>query len=218
MSSFLRWWHQRSKKAQIGLAIGAVFLFLIILGALLPSPDDGEKKKEAISPPPPAQQQQPRPPPAEPPPPPPPPPAADRDTGRMSDGEFQQFRDAQADVLSESQQFNDGVQKCAVIGQSGDLAEFSRCMDDAWSGFTSKAQYAYYVTGQLIPNTAKKCRANLRSYRAVLSDYDATLDVAHKTASNLQFEEMTAAFKRYGPATRRYTKFTLNALAACEPK
>jgi hypothetical protein len=71
---------------------------------------------------------------------------------------------------------------------------------------------------QNLDNTAKHCRAALKSYRIVLSNYDATLEVAQKAASNLQFDQMTAAFKLYVPATRRYAKFTLNALAACEPK
>ena len=111
-----------------------------------------------------------------------------------------------------------GRPRCAVIGQTGDLAEFSRCIDDAWSGFTTKAQYAYFIAGEQMSNTAKQCQTALRSYRTVLANYQATLDVAHKYASNLQIDLMAPAFDRVPAATRRYVKFALNALAACEPK
>jgi hypothetical protein len=70
MGRFLTWWHARSKKAQIGMAVGTVRAFFILLAAIIPSSDNGDKKA-ASSPPPPATQP---PPPAEAQPPPPPPP------------------------------------------------------------------------------------------------------------------------------------------------
>jgi hypothetical protein len=73
---FLQWWHARSKKAQIGIAIGTILTFFILVVALSSGGDDGSSNE--ASPPPPAAESNPPPPP--PPPsaeePPPPPPAA----------------------------------------------------------------------------------------------------------------------------------------------
>jgi hypothetical protein len=68
MAPFAEWWRRRSLKARIGLSALAVFVGLAILGALLPSNDDGQGKQ--ASPPPPATQAAPPPPPPRPPPPP----------------------------------------------------------------------------------------------------------------------------------------------------
>lgn len=200
---------RRRKRILLWTAAGILGLVALI-GAVAALGGGSDKGSEEGAANPPAQSAPP--PPAEPAPEPVP-----EDTGRMSEGEFEEFRNAQQEVAEESQQFADGAQKCAVIGQTGDLPEFSRCIDDAWSGFTSKAQYAYFIAGEQMSNTAKQCQTALRSYRTVLANYQATLDVAHKYASNLQIDLMGAAFNRVPAATRRYVKFALNAVAACEP-
>ena len=49
MGQFLSWWHARSKKAQIGMALGAGLTFIVVISALASSRDDNKK---ASSPPP----------------------------------------------------------------------------------------------------------------------------------------------------------------------
>lgn len=144
--------------------------------------------------------------------------SAGSDTGRMSSGEYETFQSAQADVVDESLQFSEGIQKCAVIGQTGDLVGFSDCMDEAYDGFEDKAGYADFIAEDTLDDTAKKCQGALRSYRIVLDDLTGAASRLHQAGSLLQFDELTSASQDLPRASKRYVKFATNALAACEPR
>jgi hypothetical protein len=92
MTAFMAWWRRRSRKAKIGLVVGAVVAVIVVIGALAPSEDTGDNggtNPSAAAPQP------------EPEPEPPPPPPAEEDTGRMSDGEYDLFSSQVADVDQE---------------------------------------------------------------------------------------------------------------------
>lgn len=134
----------------------------------------------------------------------------------MSGREFEEFRRAQQEVATD--RFAVDAQKCADYVGTGRYGEFTSCVDYSWKRFTTKAQHARYIAGQRIRDAAKQCRPTLRSYRIVLSQYYATLNVVHEYALDLQLEDMAAALKQVPAATRRYGRFALNALRACEPR
>lgn len=140
------------------------------------------------------------------------------DTGRMSEGEYTRFQDATNDLNRESLEFSEGVQKCVVIGQTGALADFADCMDDAYRGFRDSAEFAYFTADDLTKHTAKQCRASLRSYMKVLDAFAATVDRIHRAGSLLRLSELASASRALPAQSRRYVKFTRNALRACEPR
>jgi hypothetical protein len=104
-----------------------------------------------------------------------------------------------------------------VIGQSGDFAGFRECNDGAYSGFEEDADAALFTATDLLDDAAKKCRAALNSYVKVLTDYSATVKTAYEVGNRLDFDAMTIAYNRLPVQSRRYAKFSLNALRACEP-
>lgn len=140
------------------------------------------------------------------------------DTGRMSESEFAEFSRAHAELVDESSQFADVVQRCSVIGQTGDLAGFSECMEEAYAGFDEDASYARYIANETLADVDKQCLAALRSYRTVVADYTAVVTTAYKIGRQLNLELFGPAFEALPPAAQRYAKFSGNALAACEPR
>lgn len=140
------------------------------------------------------------------------------DSGRMSQGEFTSFRDAHQGVVDEGLQFSEGLQKCAVIGSAGELAAFSDCVDESYSGFEDKAGYADFTAQDLLDDTGRTCRAALVSYRVVLNDLTRTLGDIHRAGSLLQVDAMAAEAPEMAREARRYGKFAGNALRACKPR
>ena len=120
------------------------------------------------------------------------------DTGRMSDGEYQQFTDAVDGVQSETNQFATGAHKCGVIASTGDLAAFSSCMDDAYSGFNDKAVFASSQVQDLEGNVAKQCLIHLRRYSRRLDGLAGVTKLVHDAGANLQvgrFKIYVSAYK-----------------------
>jgi hypothetical protein len=219
-------WRRRSWKGKTGIIVGAVFVALILIGLLAPAPDESsdvgptqaatteaaattsaptttaqtttaqattqEAETETRA-------------------------AEPSDTGRLSESEFATFQRAHQEVVDESLQFTNEVQACAVIGQSGDFAGFRECNDSAYAGFEEDADAALFTANDLLDDAAKKCRAALNSYVKVLTDYSATVKTAYEVGNRLDFDAMTIVYPRLPVQSRRYAKFSLNALRACEP-
>ena len=122
------------------------------------------------------------------------------------------------DLDRESREFADGMQKCAVIGQTGALADFADCMDDAYRGFRDSAEFAYYTADELTKHTLKKCRASLRSYLKVVDKFAAAADRLHRAGSLLRFAAIPGASKGFVAQTRRYAKVAQSALRLCAPR
>lgn len=140
------------------------------------------------------------------------------DTGRMSESEFTQFQRANQEVIDESLQFSDEIQACSVIGQTGDFVGFRSCVDDAYSGFDEDVSFAAFVADDAIDDTDKQCQAALRSYATVTRAYQATVALVYDVSNRLDFDAFEGAYGALIPATQKYSKFSTNALAACEPR
>src|SRR5215218_564009 len=157
MTGLRAFWQRRSRWGKALLIVAAVFVGLIALGVAFGEDEPtaeatvrtATETVERESPPPP----EPEPPPA--------PQPAPPDSGRMSEGELDSFRSAQAKVVDEALQFTAGVEKCSVIGQAGQLAEFSDCMDESYSGFEEDVSQGDFVAEDYLDDTAKQCRAAL---------------------------------------------------------
>lgn len=155
MDSMLnRLWRGRSRKGKALVIGGAVLLLFALIGALAPAEeasDDEPPAAQTSSPPPP-----PPPPPKPPPPEPPPPPATDEDTGRMSEGEYEQWTGAVEDLNDESLEWSQGAQTCSVIGQSGDLAGFRDCIKEEYKGFENSVYFARDTTDGLMESASRR--------------------------------------------------------------
>jgi hypothetical protein len=85
-------------------------------------------------------------------------------------------------------QFSEEIQKCGRLGMAGEIAEFSRCMDDAYSGFREDTELAYTVADNLLADTAKQCRESLKSYKGSVVQLTDALERVHKAGSMLDFD------------------------------
>lgn len=207
------------KKILIG--VGALFVLLIIIG-LFASPESEETAETTTTTPrtttttgpatttkKPAAKPKPRPAPK---------PKPAPDTGRMSDTEFQQFQRAHAELVDESLEFTEGIQTCSVIGQTGDLVGFRTCVQESYSGLDEDVEFAFFVATGTLEDVAKQCQAALRSYAKITRAYQATVALAFDVANRLDFDAFEGAYGALGPASRQYSKFSTNALAACAPR
>jgi hypothetical protein len=144
--------------------------------------------------------------------------SSEPDTGRMSESEYNLFDTYHQDVVDESLQWTQGYQPCAVIGQSGDLAGFRDCVEEAWDGTEGALLLAYGYADETLADTAKKCRKALRKYRNVLDTYYQASVAAHDAANALDFDAMPVAFNKLPAAATKYVKASTNALTKCEPR
>jgi hypothetical protein len=135
----------------------------------------------------------------------------------MSEGEYETFSTAQAEVIDEALQFGEEVQKCAVIGLAGQIAEFSDCMDEAYSGFNEDADYALFIAQDTLDDVAKRCRVRLTNYIAALNNLSEKVAALHRAGSLLQADEITATSNALPRAADRYAKVSVNVLSACSP-
>jgi hypothetical protein len=192
----------------VAIIAAAVVAALILLGALLPSEGTKDETASPAPPPPPAQ-------PAEPPP--PAPPAAEVDTGRMSDGEFELFSQSVAEVDDELGQFGEMLPKCAVFIRALQLSDASDCLDEAYSGVEEDMLGAYAIADDTEGDVAKTCRRRLRGYKSRLDAYHGYTKTTVAAGSNLQFEEFSRLANRAGRQSRLYRVARDAALAACAP-
>jgi hypothetical protein len=198
-------WDQRSRRGKIAIAVVMGVLVLAVIGTAFPSEDttSGDTTSTESSPVAPHTATSGGP--------------DSSDSGRMSETEYEQFALAQSEVIDESLQFGEEVQKCSQIGLAGQVAEFSTCMDEAYSGFEEDVNLAGYIATDTLDDVADRCRAALNSYTTVLSDYAATVKAMHRAGSLLQFDRLAAASDALPGAAKRYSKFATNALSACNP-
>lgn len=115
-------------------------------------------------------------------------------------------------------QFSEEIQACAVIGQTGDLVGFRDCVETAYSGFEEDALSARAIADDTLDDVGKQCQAALRSYSTVLADYFGVVKTAYAVARQLEFDLLTPAYEALPAASRRYAKFSGNAIAACQPR
>jgi hypothetical protein len=198
IQQFRAFWNRRSKGGKWAIGIGVALLGAIIIGAIGNIGDD--KSASPTTAPEVA---------AEPPPPPATPRPKEKDTGRMSDTEFESFRSAIADLTREGQELANEYQACSVIGQ---------CVKTAYRGVEDSVGFAEFTAEDLLDDTAKQCRAALKTYLVVSPNFGNVMRAAYDTAYGLNFDAMPAAFNRMPPATRRWSKYSLNAMKACRPK
>jgi hypothetical protein len=204
-----RYWQRRSKRGKIVTVVVAAVVGLALLGAALaPTDDEAASTTTTTTTPETNAKTAAEEAPAE---------SESSDTGRMSDTEFEQFSAAQSEVVDESLQFSEEVQRCAVIGLAGQIAEYSTCMDDAHSGFREDAEYAYFIADDTLGDVAKQCRVVLRNYMAALDNLTTRVDAVHEAGSLLRFDDLTAASQALPSSARRYSRVAINALAACSP-
>lgn len=140
------------------------------------------------------------------------------DSGRMSDTEYASFQRAHQELLDESIEFSDGLQACSVIGQTGDLAGFRTCIQDAYSGLDEDIDFAIFTADDTLDDVARQCLAALRSYGKITRDYRAVVANTYDVSNRLDFDAFAAAFGELVPSTQRYQRFSTNALAACQPR
>jgi hypothetical protein len=210
---FRAWWDRRSRRGKIALVVLAVLVGLTILGALLPSDDD---EASSGSPTTTVAEPQPEPEP-EPEPPPPPPPPSERDTGRMSDGEYAAFSDQVDEVDREVAEYGEGLRKCGVLIQAFELAEASECIDEADNGVGDAMLAAYFGAEELEGDVGKACLKNLKAYKNRLDVFYGWYERMTKAGKDLQFEEFNQLAQLTGVMTRRYQRTKRAALASCAP-
>lgn len=188
---------------KIAIIVVGVVVGLVLLGALIPAEDEEPASSAAPTTTTTQTEQEPT--------------SADRDTGRMSDTEYEEFSAAQSDFADEALQFSEEIQKCSVIGLAGQLAEFSSCTHYAYGGVQDSAEYAYFISDDTLDDVAKRCRVVLRNYMSALDNLNAKMQAVERAGSLLQFEELTAASKQLPGPSQRYSRAALNALTACSP-
>ncbi len=139
------------------------------------------------------------------------------DTGRMSSGEYDQFTTAVDGVQHETEQFTTGAHKCSVIATTGDLGEFSSCMDDAYSGFNDKAVFADSQVEDLEGNVAKACLTHLRRYRVRLDALATFTKLVHDAGANLEVNAFKTDVAVYRIALKKYYPSLIATQQACKP-
>lgn len=184
---FKAWFSSQSKGRQYGLVIGAIVAVLIIGAGLSGGADDkgttGANTTAALTQ---AETQD-----------------ADKqtaattapelpDTGRMSSGEYQQYKDAHERFVSEVTDYGDGLGgKCSAILSAGQQAEFFDCEKDAFDGVLG----AYATTDdyykQVLGDVAKRCRASLALTIRRYNAYADAIVGTHDQLANQGAAEVT---------------------------
>lgn len=144
----------------------------------------------------------------------------ERDTGRMSGGEFDEFERAEAEFREEVSAFAEELSgKCAVLASGGELAAFSECAADAYDGVDGQAGLTRDTFGDLLEDVAKSCRTALRRQTAVFDDFYASISTTGRLAEDLALtgelaevasEDLTRKRRAYERRHRRTT-------AVCRP-
>jgi hypothetical protein len=220
-------WKRRSKWGKAGIIIGAVFVALIAIGLAVPAPDDSENTsaqvadeettteptttEETTTEPDPTTEETTTEEAAE-------EEADDGDTGRMSESEYDEFNLFLTEVDEEIEQFGTGLQRCGVLFGAGELAAALECMDDAYSGFQEKVDFANITVDDLRDDVAKECLETMNAYQRRLNTFAAYVASLHETATNLQARKFARLSKAATRQRVAYNTARNLALAACEPQ
>lgn len=140
------------------------------------------------------------------------------DTGMMSSGEFDQYASAWAELLHENDQLLTGTQKCATIGQGGQLAEASKCMEDAYSGFDTNVVLMSSFLDDIDDDVAGACQKATRIAKNNVDQYGTVADSFASAFINLDMDTANASITRMTRAgknmLRAHGQVTLN----CRPE
>jgi len=146
--------------------------------------------------------------------------ASDGDTGRMSQGEWEQARDAVFDVNGEIQDYRDQVSgRCATIIRGLEVSAALECIDDAYSGVEDKVGFAVFTLNELKDDVAKQClRAVNRTYRLGNEDLYQALQASKRALETLESSQIEPAIARLNNADRRWSDAQGDMLQLCSPE
>jgi len=140
------------------------------------------------------------------------------DTGRMSDGEYDQFTGAVQDLGDEESDFGSQLgSKCRVEMTAMQFADASDCIHEAWSGTYDKGLIVYSTIDALKDDVGKGCRSSLLAYQHALDRFVSSQDAAVKAGENLQFGRFAALVKATTPLAKAYKRTNLRVLVECAP-
>lgn len=147
--------------------------------------------------------------------------AVSADTGRMSGGELDEmvlFVDA---FKGEADNFGGQLAgKCVGLARAGELAAYSDCVADAYSGIESKGSATYSVLSDLIDATAKGCRQSVRRLRSATDRYSTSLEAVKLLGENLSDNvgEATDAAKQMRVKRATFDRRHADTLQTCSPR
>jgi hypothetical protein len=177
---------------------GGILVVLIVIGAIAgggdkKKSDDGAKTPETTT-------------------------TASKDTGRMSSGEFDQYSSTWAELLHENDQLLGGTQKCATIAQGGQLAEASKCMEDAYSGFEGNALLMSDYLDKIDDDVAGACRKATRIAKNNVDQYSRLANTFAQSFINLDIETAGDAVTRMTRAGANMRKAHGQVTLNCRPE
>ena len=139
------------------------------------------------------------------------------DTGRMSGGEYDYLRRYHEELVAESLQWGE-YGTCPKIAQSGDLAGFRDCVEEAWDGLEDAALLAYTNADDTLADVDKTCKQLLTNYRDTVDEYYTRNLRAHDAAVSLDFESFARLFPPLGPLAQKYVRVSAQTLDGCSPQ
>ena len=139
-------------------------------------------------------------------------------TGRMSEGQFEEFSGALTEVDQKVQHFGITLHWCGVLFQALELAVARQCVDDAYNGFGDKVFFASFVVDDLRDNVAKGCLIAMNAYGVRANHFANYIANLHGAGANLQVDDFRRIRKQAVKETRRYAAARNLALIACAPR
>ena len=188
----------------IGISLGALVVLVILLAIFAPAPDEEETDAPVAEQTTEEETEAPEPEP--------------EDTGRMSEGEYDTFVSVDDELIREGEQWSGELQACTRIGQTGDLAGFRDCVEEAWDGFEGAALVAHGNADDTLDDVGKKCLRALRRYRGAVNRMYAVNETAHQVARSLDLSLFRAAFRPLPRTAKRYTAASRQVRDVCEPR
>jgi hypothetical protein len=146
--------------------------------------------------------------------------ADDGDTGRMSQTEWEQARDAIFDVNGELRDYRQQVsERCSLMVQAMQVAEALDCIDDAYSGVEDKMALAYADLDDLQGDVAKKClRAVEIATNVVNTPLFQAAAASHRELASLDGDRITAGLAELNTQSARWGTASGNVLQLCAPE
>lgn len=135
---------------------------------------------------------------------------AEADTGRMTTSEWETASAAIDEVNGEIREYREGVSgRCSTILSAGEVAAGLKCVDDAFDGVEGQAGVTTQTLGDLIDDTAKSCRKELRRARnrlnrplfRALRVSKAAIDANDVGVAGLAGKELGKQLRLWGDAT-----------------
>ncbi len=140
------------------------------------------------------------------------------DTGRMSDGEFSSYMTMWSELLNENQQLGNDIQKCGVLMEALQLAEASKCTDDAFDGLDTNVRLLRTELDGVKDDVAKKCLVAVRQMVPAVDAYGSATDEARAAGKNLQFTVFEASVRDALNQHRRLQARHEGIIRECTPE